>query len=637
MAKSRSGVKPGSVDRRGFLKSAAASAAVVVATPSAAAPQASQDVPPRNASAPVATRDAATGRAPVAEAITTSRPGSDFMVDVLKSLKFEYVFSNPANTFRSLHESIINYGGNETPEFITCCHEEIAGAMAHGYAKIEGRPALVAVHGTVGTQHASMAVYDAFCDRVPIFLILGNHLDAAQRRSIVTWVHSAQDAAAILRDFVKWDDAPASLTHFAESAVRAYKIATTPPMMPVAIVADADLQERPVPEGESLRVPKLGTIAPPQGEAAAVAEAARLLVAAESPVLIADRLARTPAGLTHLVELAELLQAAVIDQKGRMNFPTRHSLNQYNRSRNAVADADLIVGLEVTDFAGVRSSKPGSKRISITATDLFTRSNYQDFQRYAEVDLAIAADAEATLPSLIEEVKRLITPDRRRYFEDRGAKLAEWHREALQDARDAAAYGWDASPISTARLSAELWAQIKNEDWSLVADVIFIGHWPLRLWDMNKHYHYIGGPGGYGVGYGAPAAVGAALANKKHGRLTVNIQYDGDLMFAPGSLWTAAHHRVPLLTIMHNNRAYHQEVMEVQRMALQHGRLATRAHIGTKLEDPPIDFGKLAQSLGVYGEGPISNPNELGPAIRRAIEAVKRGEPALVDVLTQPR
>jgi thiamine pyrophosphate-dependent acetolactate synthase large subunit-like protein len=231
----------------------------------------------------------------------------------------------------------------------------------------------------------------------------------------------------------------------------------------------------------------------------------------------------------------------------------------------------------------------------------------------------------------------LITPDRRRYFSDRRAKLSAAHDAALDDAREAAAQGWDSSPISTARLCAEVWAQIKDTDWSLVADVIFMQNWPLRLWAMDKHHHYIGGPGGYGVGYGAPAAVGAALANRKHGRLTVNFQYDGDLMFAPGALWTAAHHKIPLLTVMHNNRAYHQEVMEVQRMALDHGRNATRAHIGTKLEDPAIDFAKLAQSMGVYGEGPIVNPKDLGPAIKRAIDVVKRGEPALVDVLTQPR
>jgi thiamine pyrophosphate-dependent acetolactate synthase large subunit-like protein len=601
------------MDRRDFLKSAAAVPAAAV-TPPAAAPQ-----PP----------------SPVPEASTIARPGSDFMVDILKSLDFEYAFSNPANTFRSLHESIINYGGNTRPEFITCTHEEIATAMAHGYAKIEGRPALVAVHGTVGTQHATMAVYDAFCDRVPVYLILGNHLDAMGRRSVVTWSHSAQDAAAILRDFTKWDDAPGSLAHFAESAVRAYKIATTPPMAPVAIVADADLQEHPCAEG--LRIPKLAPTSPPQGDAGAVAEVARLLVAAENPVIVVDRMARTPAGLARLVELADLVQAAVVDRKGRMNFPTRHPLNQTNRTAAALADADLILGLEVRDLASAQSRRAGATRVGISADDLFTRSNYQEFQRYAESDLAIAADGEATLPAIIEAAKKLITADRRRVFDDRRAKLATAHAAALDDAREAAAQGWDSSPISTARLCAEVWAQVKDADWSLVADVIFMQNWPLRLWAMDKHYHYIGGPGGYGVGYGAPAAVGAALANKKHGRLTVNFQYDGDLMFAPGALWTAAHHRIPLLTIMHNNRAYHQEVMEVQRMALDHGRNARRAHIGTKMEDPPIDFAKLAQSMGVYGDGPISNPKDLGPAIKRAIDVVKRGEPALVDVLTQPR
>ncbi len=627
-----------SVNRRGFLKSAGVTAAALVAKPAApAAAVAPTHAPaPRYATAQAVTRDPGTGRAPIAEAVGTDRPGSDFMVDVFKSMNFEFLCSNPANSFRSLHESIINYGGNRNPEFITCNHEEIAVAMAHGYAKIEGKPAMVAVHGSVGLQHASMAIYDAFCDRVPVYLVLGNILDAATRRGVVDWAHSVQDATAMVREFVKWDDVPVSLPHFAESAVRAYKIAMTPPMMPVVLVLDKDLQERPV-LGDGLRVPKLTTAMPPQGDEGSVNEAARMLVAAETPVIVAGRLARTPAGLARLVELAEALQAPVIDQKERMNFPTRHPLNHTERTRVVLADADVILGLEVTDFSSVRSNKPAARRISITTSDLYTKNNYQDIQRYAEVDLAMAADAEATLPALIEAVKRLTTADRRRSFQDRSARLATAFGQAQETMREAATYGWDASPISTARVSAELWSQIRSEDWSCVADVIFFSNWPLRLWAMDKHYHYIGGPGGFGVGYGLPAAVGAALANKKHGRLTVNIQNDGDFMFAPGSLWTAAHHRIPLLTIMHNNRAYHQEVMEVQRMALQHNRGITHADIGNTLVDPTIDYAKMAQSMGVYGEGPVSNPKDLGPAIKRAIEVVKRGEPALVDVLTQPR
>jgi len=636
-----------SVNRRDFLRTAAAGTAALVVPPAAATatPESA-----RTASSPPLLKAAVDGSLSNVEVLTVDRPGSDFMVDVLKSLNFEYVCANPGNSFRSLHESLINYGGNRAPEFITCCHEESAVGMGHGYAKIEGKPLLVCVHGTVGLQHASMAIYDAFCDRVPVYIILGNFPDAALRFGQVDWTHSAQDPAAMVRDYVKWDDNPVSLEAFAESAVRAYKIAATPPTMPVALVAGHALQEHPVPEGANLTVPKFTMPSPPAGDAAAVAEAARLLVAAENPVLVTDRVARTPAGLASMIELAETLQAAVIDRNGRMNFPTRHPLNMTEHASATVAASDVVAGFEVTDFWSVlnsvngqvypeshRVTKPGTKVISITANDLYLKSNYQDFQRYTAVDLAVAADGEATLPLLIEAVKRQMTAERQRAFAERGGKIAVAHQQVMEAQREAAASGWDCSPISTARLSMELWAQIQKEDWSLVSNCQFASRWPLRLWDFQKHYQYIGAEGGYGVGYGAPASVGAALANRKQGRLTVSIQNDGDLMFAPGILWTAAHHRIPLLIVMHNNRAYHQELMQIQVMANQHSRGITNASIGSVLVDPPIDYAKLAQSMGMHGEGPIANPTDLAPAIRRAMAVVKGGDPALVDVLTQPR
>jgi acetolactate synthase-1/2/3 large subunit len=638
-----------SVDRRNFLKTAAAGsmATLVANTGAASAPP---PAPPRTM-APMMSKQAETASPGTAEVLTTDRPGSDFMIDVIKSLGIEYICANPGSSFRGLQESVVNYGGNKSPEFITCCHEESAVGIAHGYAKIEGKPLGVFAHSTVGLQHAAMAIFNAYCDRVPVYIVLGNTIDATKRRPGVEWDHSVEDAAAMVRDYTKWDDLPISLTHFAESAVRAYKIAMTPPYMPVLLVADAELQENPVGENAGLRIPKLTLPAPPQGDSGAVAEAARLLTAAENPVIIVDRTARTPAGVTLLVELAETLQAPVVDLAARMNFPTRHPLNHSERSRELISEADVILGLTVTDLWGAvnsfrdqlhRSShsitSDGAKLISITAGDLYMKGNYQDSQRYAEVDLAIAADAEATLPSLIEAIKRLITADRRRAFDDRAKQLGADHRGLLEQARTAATYGWDASPISTARLSAELWARIKDKDWSLVSDVApGMSNWPLRLWAFEKHYQFIGGAGGYGVGYGAPAAVGAALANRKYGRLSVNIQCDGDLMYAPGVLWTAAHHRIPVLNVMHNNRAYHQEVMHLQRMANRHNRGITRASIGTTITEPNIDFAKLAQSMGVHAEGPITNPVDLGPAIQRAIAVVEAGEPALVDVVTQPR
>jgi acetolactate synthase I/II/III large subunit len=651
-----------SVDRRKFLKSATVGAAALAATPVAAASAMPAAVPsraPRNAAAPLppvsrrVEAEAAAAAAnpdPSLEPITVDHPGSDFMVDAFKAVGFEYLCSNPGNSFRSLHESFINYGGNKNPEFITCCHEESAVGMAHGYFKIEGKPLLVCVHGTVGVQHASMAIYDAFCDRVPLVVVLGNFGDAQTRASFVNWTHSAQDPAELIRDFVKWDDQPATLQDFAESVMRAYRTAMTPPYMPVALVCNTDLQEFPIPDDPTLRVPPVTVDRPPQGDSGSVQEAAKWLVAAENPVIVADRAARTPAGLALMIELAETLQAAVVDRNGRMNFPTRHPLNQTERGGSVIGEADVILGLELTDFYGIVNSyygdlyprtrlltKPGVKLISINSNDLYLKSNYQDFQRYQAADLAMAADAEATLPSLIEAVKKLLTDDRKRLYHDRGAKLSDAHQRTLAENRSLAANGWDASPISTARLSAEIWNQIQNEDWSFVSNCQFVSRWPLRLWNFDKYYHYIGGEGGYGVGYGAPASVGAALANRKYGRLTVSIQNDGDLMFAPGVLWTAAHSKIPMLIVMHNNRAYHQEVMEVQRMADVHERGITRAGIGTTLVDPPIDYGKLAQSMGMHGSAPITDPKDLAPALQEAIAVVKSGEPALVNVLTQPR
>jgi thiamine pyrophosphate-dependent acetolactate synthase large subunit-like protein len=419
----------------------------------------------------------------------------------------------------------------------------------------------------------------------------------------------------------------------------------------VLLVSDSELQERAIEENAGLRVPRLTLATPAQGDSGAVAETARLLVAAEHPLIIADRLARTPAGLAHLIELAELLQAPVVDQGGRMNFPTRHPLNQSIRGPALVGSADVILGLEVTDLWGTLNSfreqlhrsselltQPGAKVISIAAWDLLSKSNYQDFQRYTEVDIAMAADAEATLPALIEAVRRLITPARKRVFDERGSGFRAARIKALDQARTEATYAWDASPISVARLCAELWAKIQGKDWTLASETTpWVSNWPMRLWDFDKHHQSIGGAGGHGIGYGAPASLGAALANKKHGRLTVSIQCDGDLMYAPGILWTSAHHRIPLLSIMHNNRGYHQELMHIQRMADRHNRGITRANIGTTIVGPDINYAKLAQSMGVHGEGPITDPSELGPAIQRAVEIVQSGEPALVDVVTQPR
>ena len=649
-----------SVSRRKFLSGAAVAGAAVTAQ--GASPATSFAAPAPNPMEPARLPSALPPSAKVAaaEVGTPQEPkrgngpvGSDFMVDVIKSLDIEYLPSNPASSFRALHESLINYGGNKKPEFLTCTHEESAVGMAHGYFKASGKPLLTLCHGTVGLQHAAMAIYNAWCDRVPVIVVGGNDLDAAHRPPGVPTFHSAQDINALVRDFTKWDDTPVSLQHYAQSFVRAYKIAMTPPYAPVAISLDAGLQESTIHEnGESLYIPRYVPTSPPQGDSGAVREAARLLASAERPVIVADRLARTPNGIKLLVELAELLQAPVVDQGSRMNFPKTHHLH---RPAAVIGQADVILGLELADYwatvnafidngehgHGLRESriKPGTKLISINASELITKANYQDFQRFQVVDVQMAADAEATLPALIEAVKA------QNLNNEAIARRGEAFRKAKAEARDrtraAAAIGWDAVPISTARLTAELWPHIKDLDWSMVGSDRQMSNWASRLWPMEKHYHHLGGPGGYGVGYNLPAAIGAALANRSLGRFSVNLQTDGDFMYAPGVLWTAAHHQIPVLTVMHNNRGYHQEVMHVQRLSNRRNRVASLGNdfgpIGTRIENPDIDYAKLAASMGWWSAGPITDPAELGPTFKRAVEVVKSGQPALVDVVTQPR
>src|SRR5258707_5078499 len=382
-------------DRRKFLTSVVAAGAATAVAPRAGA-QSTTEVEAPKAPPPsmhVAAAETATPNDAGEQSRIKGVPGSDFMVDVIKTLGIKYVPSNCASSYRGIHESLVNYGGNKMPEFLNCMHEESAAAMAHGYFKVSGKPLMTLCHGTVGLQHASMAIYNAWCDRVPMIVVGGNDLDASTRPPGVPTFHSAQDINALVRDFTKWDDTPVSLQHFAQSMVRAYKIAMTPPYGPVMISLDAGLQQEAVRGhgGEKLYIPRYVPTAPPAGDSGAVKEAARLLAEAQNPLIVADRMARTPNGIKLLVQLAEALQARVVDQGGRMNFPRTHYLSA---PPPALAGADVILGLELADFWGTVNSwtdngengigtnsartKPGTKLISINSSDLITKAHYQD-------------------------------------------------------------------------------------------------------------------------------------------------------------------------------------------------------------------------------------------------------------------
>ncbi|MBI2189608.1 MAG: thiamine pyrophosphate-binding protein [Acidobacteria bacterium] len=582
--------------RREFVKGAALGAASMVV------PGAAPD--PGAAPAQAPTSSDATPSPPVVHA-------SDFMVDVLKTLDVDYAAINPGSAFAGLH------------------------AMAHGYAKAAGKPMLVLVHATPGLLHASMALFQAWADRVPVLLIVGHHRNPT---GIVNRPHSAQDMGALVRDYVKFDDEATTLERFAESAMRAYRIAMTPPLGPVALVVDSALQDSRIADRAALRIPALTLASPPQGDANAVREAARLLAAAERPLIQAHKIGRTPRAWDLMLELAETLQAPV-DVGTYGSWQTFPSWHRFWGTGGPGYTPDVTLGLEVSDMsAAARAARMrGARTISISAEHLFQGSNIHDFGRYADVDLVIAADAETTLPVLIEEIGHAMTAERRRAAEARGARIAAAHKDAQTRAIQEARYGWESSPVSVSRLIAELGEQIKNDDWAIVSGHQFTGDWQRRLLNFDTPYRYNGDCGGFGIGYDTPASVGAALANKGLGRLSIGIVGDGDLNFAPGVLWTAVHHQIPLLLVVHNNRAYHAEVMILQRMAGSRGRGSATSHIGTTLTDPEINHAQLARSYGMYSEGPIIDPKDLAGAYQRALAKVRNGEPALVEVISQPR
>ena len=636
--------KNGALNRRGFLKGAAAGAAAGAASLVTTTPAEAQRAAAGSPTVPAPSqdqiaRDAGAARPP-ATLRAVQRPGSDLMVQALKDMNLEYVAANPGSSFEGLQESFINYGNppNKTPEFITALHEESAVTMAHGYGKAEGKPMIALLHGTIGVQHAAMSIYQAYYDHTPVLMIAG-------RDEGFIAAHTAHDMAAMVRSFTKWDAQPKTLEESLTALQRAYNEAITPPMGPTLVVVDTEFQKE---EARDMKVP---AYRPPQVtgiDASRAREIAKALLDAQNPRIAVGRL-RTPQGVKSAVELAELVGASTSTSatNGPMSFPQRHPLC----GPGASTSYDYTLGLETT---GAQASLVGPGLATLLSRDtanvgfggIVPGSDARAGRggrggAGANNNPAIQADAEASLPLIIDEVKRQLVADKRRVIEERKAKHAEANQkariEAVTQAVQVKRNGWDSSPVATARIYGELWPLIKNEDWCLASPSGFSGGHHVQLWDHNKPYSYLGGQGAGGMGYGAPASVGAALAAKGRNRIVINIQCDGDLNYAPGVLWTAVHHKLPMLSIMHNNRAWHQELMFVEYMCGVRGRGTDRGHIGTSLRDPFIDYAKMAAGYGMASEGPISDPTKLAAAFKRGLDSVKRGEPYMIDVITQPR
>jgi acetolactate synthase-1/2/3 large subunit len=575
--------------------------------------------------------------------MSTARYGSDLMVDALRMLHVPYLAINPGASFRGLHDSLVNHGKGP-PVLLEVPHEKIAVGIAHGYAKATGQPMGVVTHDVVGLLHATLGIYHAHQDRVPMLVLGGaGPMDAAKRRPWIDWIHTANVQNNAVRDFTKWDDSPLSLETVPDSLARAWRVAQIEPQGPVYVALDAALQEQPV-EGRLSPapgdVPLPSRIAP---DPAAIDRLAAMLVAAERPVLIAGYTCRSGRTWQPLVELAELLAIGVVDTNIRLNFPNRHPLNV--TGTEVLDDADLVVLVDVKDIGqhtqllhkerrGQRLTlPPGARMADLGLGDLGLSSWAADFGTWYRADETILADTMLALPALLHRCRELAArqPAGRQVARQvRSRHLGMLHERAWDAWQGQAEASADVSPVSLPRLATEVWQSIAGYDWVLSAGTA--NGWALRLWDFDRPGRHPGRSLGTATQVGI--SLGVALAYRGSGKLVVDLQPDGDLMYDLGALWTASRHRIPLLVVMVNNRSYRNDWAHQQRLARMRGRPVERASIGVMIDDPAPDFAAVARGLGWAAEGPISDPERVGLAVRKAAEIVAlQGKPALVDVV----
>jgi thiamine pyrophosphate-dependent acetolactate synthase large subunit-like protein len=557
----------------------------------------------------------------------------------------EHVALNPGSSFRGLHDSIVNYAHNR-PEIIECPHEELAVAIAHGYAKSTGKPMAAIVHDVVGLLHATMAIYYAHLDRTPV-MVLGatGPMAPTRRRPRIDWIHTAFAQGSVVRDYTKWDYQPVEAEDVVDSFARGYRIATADPEGPVYLCYDAAYQEDPLLSEPPL--PELDRVLPtrPHADPAALDRLAGWLIEAENPVVLAGLVGRRPEAFQALVELADFLGAAVFDNGDRLSFPTDHPLN-LSGDDDVVASADLLLALEVRDLFGSISKvdrvarttssalKPGCRLVEIGFGDLGIRSWSQEFQKLQPVDLSIVGDTALALPELLEKCGQRATESDCERFRSRARQHQERHRELRAGWAEAAAAAAGEEPIATAHLVSEVGAAIEGTDWVLTANTV--SEWARRLWRMERPDRHPGKSLGTATQIGI--SLGVALAYRGSGRLVVDLQPDGDLLFDAAALWVATHHRIPMLVVMYNNRAYYNDWEHQILIAKERGRNPGTANVGMELDLPAPDFAGLARSFGWYAEGPIVMPGDVSGAVERARDVVlNTGQPALVDVITQAR
>ena len=552
--------------------------------------------------------------------------GSDAVAAMLRALDVPYVALNPGASFRGLHDSLVNYLGNERPQMLLCLHEEAAVAIAHGYAKACGRMMGVVLHSNVGLMHATMAIFNAWCDRVPV-LILGatGPWDAARRRPWIDWIHTCADQGALVRDYTKWDNQPGSVAAAYEALLRAAQIADTAPRGPVYVNLDAALQEEKI--GPLPPIPDVGRFRAPPAVLASydlIQKAGKLLSEARNPLILAGRMNRSEAAWRERLALAEKLQARVLtDIKAGAAFPTDHRLHAAppatfleDRGKQALREADVVLSLDWIDTAGTLrqawGDAPVSAKVILVSPDAHSHRGWSmDYQGLPPVDVYMMCEPDIVVPLLLDAVRpRAVAVQSK--IENESKTTDTLSIRAIAEAFAEATAGMD----------------------------VCVTHLPLGWNGVYRHFRhpldYLGANGGGGVGAGPGMTVGAALALKGSGRMVAGIVGDGDFLMGVTALWTAAHYRIPCLLLVANNRSFYNDEMHQERVARERGRPVENKWIGQRIDEPDIDLAMMARAQGAVGIGPVKDPSRLKDAMAEAVEAVQNGAVCVVDVRVVP-
>ncbi|MGR3377656.1 thiamine pyrophosphate-binding protein [Salipiger abyssi] len=554
--------------------------------------------------------------------------GSDIFAEVLRGLGVKYVALNPGSSFRGLHDSLVNKLGNHDPQMLLCLHEEHAVAIAHGYAKVTGEPLAVILHSNVGLMHGTMAIFNAWCDRVPV-LIYGatGPVDAAMRRPWIDWLHTCRDQAAMIRNYVKWDDQPASMGAAIESMLRADVIARTAPFGPTYVNFDVSIQEK---QHESVpALPDYARFQPPMPadpSAAGVAQAAELLKGAKTPVILAGRVSRDPADWARRVALAEALGAEVLtDIRIGASFPTDHPLHRGkpaffidDAAGEVLRRADVILSLDWLDVAGTLKLGGEIKAKVIQASIDYQLHNGwgMEHQALPALDLHLASTPDAAVHALADAL---------------GVGAGTLPEDLpVKPALDAPPAD---TPLDIMTLAGALGEGLDGVCASMVR--LPLG-WAGESWHFRHPLDFLGSDGGAGIGSGPGMLIGAALALKDSDRLPVAVLGDGDFMMAASAFWTAAHYGTPFLAVVSNNRSFYNDEVHQERVAVARNRPVENKWIGQRIGDPDIDIAGVARAQGCEGIGPVTTAGELVEAVRKGIAMVQEGKSVVIDARVQP-